>query len=137
MFESDSTSAQEIPLHERVDTLFRTWHAPGAAPESNAGVAKALRQGGTKVSERDISSLRTSPSRQVDPGVLTALAQYFHTDPAYLLSENHHAIHTQLLFLEQMIASEVRNISLRGEQTSEDRRDIAQALARRLRLSHD
>ncbi|MDH6283973.1 hypothetical protein [Prescottella agglutinans] len=122
------TGAVELPMSERIDTLFRVWRKQEEPEASNEAVAAAVTAAGTPLTADVLADLRAGRRTTADPDTLTAIAAHFRTAPRYLTDPDAGDVHEQLMLLERMRDAKVRSIHLRGEQTSVDRQTIIDVL---------
>ncbi|MBY6412861.1 hypothetical protein HQ346_14335 [Rhodococcus sp. BP-252] len=106
--------SQHLSLAERVDALFRAWRESGME-QSVEVVAESVSTLGGRLSATEIADIRSGAVKSVDVDSLSALAQHFHMDPGYLLSDDGGGLHGQLLLLGELIDSGVKGVFLRGD----------------------
>ncbi|WP_137726382.1 hypothetical protein [Prescottella subtropica] len=122
-----------IPLTERLELLFRVWHKSGECGQSSAAVAAAVTAGGHQVSGDEIDALRTGAGPDADVTLLAAVATHFRVPAGYLVDDDHHDLHEQLLLLELFRDERINSIQLRGARTPEDRRALLEVFRARQR----
>lgn len=125
-----SVQRDTLPLADRVNTLFRVWRKAGEPERTNEAVVAEVSRFGGVLSVESLRRLRDGEAVHLDGSTLTALAACFHTDARYLLGDGRE-IHEELLLLEQMVATNVRSIHLRGQRTDAARREVTRVLATR------
>lgn len=121
---------------ERLNKLFDMVHPPGRPPHTNSEVCDVLAAGGHPISKPYLSQLRSGRRTNPSEETVAALARFFKVNPSYFSDHVYAAkIDHDLELLSQIQGYELRRLSSRAFDLSEESLNLLTSLADKLRAS--
>ncbi|MFQ6396120.1 helix-turn-helix domain-containing protein [Nocardia sp. KC 131] len=125
-----------VDFAERLNKLFDTVHPPGRPPHTSAEVAAALAVAGRPISKPYLSQLRSGQRTNPSNDTVAALAKFFKVRPDYFTDDVYAAkIDHDLDLLSQLRGYELRRLSSRAFDLSEESQNLLTSMADKLRTS--